>query len=100
MILKVLTNRRAKFEYVLEYMLGDKDRLYRAGNKPFVLTHNLKGNDIASWARQLRENEKRRTRKRRKDGIVLYHEVLAFSPADTRHITPEKIGRASCRERV
>ena len=91
MILKVLTNRREKFEYVLRYMLENKDRLYDAGGDPFVLTHNLKGNDVVSWTTQFKDNEKKRTRKRRKDGIVLYHEVIAFSPADTRHITTEKL---------
>lgn len=93
MILKIRTNKRDKFAYVLEYMLGDKNRLYDNGGKPFVITHNMKGKgiDISSWTKQFRENEKLRIRKRRKDGIVLYHEIISFNSLDSKNLTPEKI---------
>lgn len=93
MILKVLTNKRDKFDYILRYMIEDKSRLYDNGGKPFVITHNMKGKgiDIASWTKQFKENEKLRTRKRRKDGIILYHEILSFNSLDSKNLTPEKI---------
>lgn len=93
MILKIRTNKRDKFGYVLRYMLEDKNRLYDNGGKPFVITHNMKGRgiDIASWTNQFKENENLRTRKRRKDGIILYHEILSFNSLDSKNLSSEKI---------
>lgn len=91
MIVKIKTHKRPKFDYLLRYMLEGKDRLLDAGGKPFVITHNMKGKSIDGWVKQFKKNEQCRTRKRRKDGIVLYHEILSWAPADSKSLTPAKI---------
>lgn len=89
MIVKIKTHKRPKFDYVLRYMLEDKSRLLDNG-KPFIITHNMKGKTIDGWVKQFRELEKGRTRKRRKDGIVLYHEILSWGRGE-KNLTPEKL---------
>lgn len=89
MIVKIKTHKRPKFDYVLRYMVEDKSRLLDNG-KPFIITHNMKGKTIDGWVKQFRELEKGRTRKRRKDGIVLYHEILSWGRGE-KNLTPEKL---------
>lgn len=89
MIVKIKTHKRPKFDYVLRYMLEDKSRLLDNG-KPFIITHNMKGKTIDGWVKQFRELEKGRTRKRRKDGIMLYHEILSWGRGE-KNLTPEKL---------
>lgn len=91
MIVKIRTHKRDKFDYLLRYMLADKDRLLDTGGKSFVITHNMKGKRIEGWVQQFKENERRRTRKRRRDGIVLYHEILSWNALDSKNLSPEKL---------
>lgn len=65
MIVKVKSFKRPSFKKLLEYMLHDNARLFDEKDKSFVLTHNLKGDDIEKWVNQFKENETHRLRKER-----------------------------------
>jgi hypothetical protein len=71
-------------------MMHDKDRLFDKGGKSFVIIHNLKGNRIDGWVKQLKENEEFRKRKR-SDSIKLTHEILSWHQEDTKDISLEKM---------
>lgn len=70
-------------------MLHDKHRLSGQG-RGFVVAHNLKGNRIDDWVRQLKENETHRKR-RRKDSVIITHEMLSWHKDDVRNMTPQKM---------
>ncbi|TND10172.1 MAG: hypothetical protein FD123_420 [Bacteroidetes bacterium] len=89
MIVKVKSHKNKSYRKLLEYMLHDKDRLSGKG-RGFLVTHNLKGNKIDEWVAQLAENETRRLRKR-KDSVILTHEILSWHRDDARQITSEKM---------
>ena len=91
MIVKIKTHKRATFKYMLSYMMNDKDRLLDSNGKNFVITHNMRGKSIDGWAQQFKENEKNRTRKRRKDGVYFNHEILSWHKDDTKHLSNEKL---------
>jgi len=71
-------------------MLNDKDRLFDASGKSFVITHNLKGNSIAEWEKQFKFNETYRQRKR-SDSVYFTHEILSWHRDDAKNITLEKM---------
>jgi hypothetical protein len=79
-------------------MMHDKDRLFDKGGKSFVITHNLKGNRIDGWVKQLKENEIFRKRKR-SDSVLLNHEILSWHKEDTKNISLEKM-EAMAREYI
>lgn len=70
-------------------MLHDKDRL-SGKDRGFLVSHNLKGNRIDGWVAQLAENETYRKRKR-KDSVILTHEILSWHRDDASKITAEKM---------
>lgn len=72
-------------------MLHDTDRL-SPKERGFVVAHGLRGNTVASWVKQLKAHEATRVHKR-KNSVVLTHELLSFHAADTNSITPEKLER-------
>ncbi len=72
-------------------MLNDENRLYDKGNRSFLITHNLRGKNIEKWVSQFKENEKFRKRKR-KDSVILTHEIISFHKGDSENITIEKLG--------
>jgi hypothetical protein len=55
-----------------------------------VITHHLKGNKIKDWVKQYQENETFRKNKR-KDSILLSHEIISFNKSDTRNLSLEKM---------
>lgn len=71
-------------------MLSDENRLYDKENRSFIVTHNLKGKKIEKWVTQFKENEKFRKRKR-KDSVILTHEIISFHKDDSENITVEKL---------
>ena len=82
-------------------MLNDKDRLFDEKGYSFVVSHNLKGNDINEWVRQYQENEKYRKLKR-VNSVLATHEIISFHKDDATNITLEKledIARQYVRER-
>ena len=79
-------------------MLHDKDRLFDKDGKSFAITHNLKGNSIAEWEKQFKENETYRQRKR-SDSVYLTHEILSWHRDDAKNITLAKM-EAMAREYI
>jgi Relaxase/Mobilisation nuclease domain len=82
MIIKILTRKTPSYNQLLEYITKD--------NKGFVITHNLKGNKIKDWVKQYQENETFRKNKR-KDSILLTHEIVSFGKKDTKNLSIEKM---------
>ncbi len=89
MILKIKSHKKS-FHDLLEYMLHDKDRLFDREGKSFIVTYNLKGNNINEWEMQFKENETYRTQ-RRKDNVLLTHEILSWHRDDAKDITLKKL---------
>ena len=71
-------------------MMNDENRLYDKGNRSFIITHNLKGKKIEKWIEQYNKNETFRKRKR-KDSVILTHEIISFHKEDSENITIEKL---------
>lgn len=81
MILKVKPYKRPHFERLIKYMLDKKEKLFSKEGKPFLITHNLKGQGIAQWVQEFKKNEGFRLRKR-KNQNYLTHEILSFHQHD------------------
>lgn len=90
MIIKVKTRKTPSYRKLLEYLLNDRERLFYADNKSFVIRHNIKGNSIEKWVEQFKENETHR-KYRRKDSVLLTHEILSWHKEDAKNITLEKM---------
>jgi hypothetical protein len=90
MIIKIKSHKRQVFEQILQYMINSKDRLFDKDQKSFCLSHNVKGNSISEWTKQYKVNEEHRQR-RRKDSVMLTHEILSWHKDDTKHLTVEKM---------
>lgn len=71
-------------------MLDEKERLFDAEGKSFVITQNLHGKSLDGWVKQFKENEKFRLRKR-KNSIYLNHEIISFHRDDTRYLSMKKL---------
>src|ERR1039457_949532 len=90
MIVKIKSFKKPDFKRLLEYMLNDENRLFNSKDKSFFITHNLKGRKIDRLAQQFLENEKFRKR-RRKDSVILTHEIISFHKEDSENINVEKL---------
>jgi hypothetical protein len=90
MIIKIKSHKRGVFKHILEYMLNDKDRLFDKDKKSFAITHNLKGTTISQWEKQYKANELFRQIKR-KDSVLLTHEILSWHRDDAKNITLAKL---------
>lgn len=91
MIIKIKSHKNNNsFEKLLNYMLNDKDRLFDDTGYSFVVTHNLKGNDINEWVKQFKENENYRKLKRQ-NSVLATHEIISFHKDDASNITLEKL---------
>lgn len=89
MILRTLRWKRPHFRQLIEYILDDKGRA--ENDDSFALTHNLysETNDIAGLVAEYKQQDTFRIR--RKNGVILYHEILSFSPDDSPFITLAKL---------
>lgn len=85
MIVKSKSRKTNTFHQLLEYMMDDKGRMN--GAPAFVLTQNVKGTTIDSWAAQLESNEQYRLRTA-KNSTKVIHEILSFHRDDVPHLTP------------
>lgn len=90
MIVKIKSFKKPDFKRLLEYMLNDENRLFDNKDKSFLITHNLKGKKIDRLVPQFLENEKFRKR-RRKDSVILTHEIISFHKEDSENIDIEKL---------
>lgn len=79
-------------------MVHNKDRLVDQNKRSFAVTHNLKGNTIAQWVKQYKENETHRLRNRI-DSVKLTHEILSWHKDDAKNISLEKM-EAMAREYI
>ncbi len=89
-LVKILTHKRPKFEYLLRYMIDNDERLFDSHGKSFVIKHNVRGTAIEDWVKSFKENEKHRLRKR-SNSVYLNHEIISFHRDDTKHLTQEKL---------
>ncbi len=90
MIIKIKSFKKPDFKRLLEYMLNDENRLFNSKDKSFFISHNLKGRKIDGLVKQYLENEKFRKRKR-KDSVILTHEIISFHKDDSDNINIEKL---------
>ena len=91
MIIKIKSHKNNNsFEKLLNYMLYDKDRLFDEKGYSFIVSHNLKGNDINEWVKQFKENENYRKLKRQ-NSVLATHEIISFHKDDASNITLEKL---------
>ena len=74
MIIKCLTRKSTNFSQIIKYLVGKED----LGNLPFILGQNLNcmPHDIEGVIQSFKENDK--FRKKRKGGVVLYHDILSL----------------------
>ncbi len=89
MLVKIKTRKKPSYRQLLEYILNDKERLYDPSGKSFLIVHNLKGDSVDLWEKQFLQNMKYRAVKR-KDSILLYHEILSWHPEE-KNISLEKM---------
>lgn len=91
MIIKIKSRNKPSFKQLLEYISDEeKTRFPDKEQQSFIITHNLKGNNIQQWTEQFKTNESYRKNKR-KDSVYLTHEILSWHGEDTQNITPDKI---------
>lgn len=89
MILKTLRLKHQNcFGRLVRYVLTDNRNQLR--EQGFVLTHNILGQDEQGITQDFVYNDHLRTNKR-KNSVLLYHEILSFSSDDYEHITDEKL---------
>lgn len=90
MIIKIKSNKKPTFQSLLKYMFNNKDRLKDSTNKSFTLAHNLKGNGIENWHKQLIQNEHFRKVKR-SNSVYFTHEILSWHKDDRKHLSLDKM---------
>lgn len=82
MIIKSKTRKQGSFKQLLNYMIKGEERVPESR----IILHNLMGDSIDDWVKEFQANEKHRRRKR-KNSVKLYHEILAWHPDDTDYLT-------------
>lgn len=82
MIIKSKTRKQGSFRQLLNYMIKGEERVPDSQ----IILHNLMGDSIDDWVKEFQANEKHRRRKR-KNNVKLYHEILAWHPDDTDYLT-------------
>jgi hypothetical protein len=90
MIIKIKTHKKPAFLKLINYMVHNQDRLFDAKGNSFVITKNLRGDQIDEWVRQYKNNERYRKLKR-VNSVYLTHEILSWHRADAKDITIEKL---------
>ena len=87
MIVKTIRIKTKDFARLANYIEDDKGRSQDNSpfDKNFRVFHNVQTPSVEGAIAALKANDK--YRKVRKGGVVLYHEVLSFSPKSKAHIT-------------
>lgn len=78
MIIKSHSHRRKRFRDLISYIMSDNGRYEM--DKTFQILHNLRSTDKESIIKEFTENFQ--FKNKRKNSVVLYHEILSFSPND------------------
>ncbi|MDW3651016.1 MAG: relaxase/mobilization nuclease domain-containing protein [Bacteroidia bacterium] len=86
MIIKVKSRKNKAFRQLLNYMIHSEERVPDSR----IMLHNLSGNDIQTWVHEFEVNESYRQH-RRKNSVILTHEILSWHPEDTPYLTLEGI---------
>ncbi len=87
MIIKIKSLRGKKaFRNLLTYILLSEEKLPES----HVIRHNLNGSTIDELVQEFEENEAGRLH-RRKNNILLTHEIISFHPEDTPHLSIPKL---------
>lgn len=80
MLIKTLRCHEVKgINRLVDYIISDKDRIQNMKDT-FFIAHNMYGDEAKHFKEAFNANDQ--YRKKRKRGVVAYHEVLAFSPSD------------------
>ncbi len=85
MIIKTSRYRTRKFRHLVTYIMSDRERIRE--DETFTIRHNLRSADTDGIIREFIENDTHR--RKRKNGVVLYHEILSYSPKDTKNLNLE-----------
>jgi len=83
MYIKTATYRAKRFREVIEYINHDKGRIDEQNT--FTIKHNLRSDTLEGIIKEFQDNDL--YRKKRKRGIVLYHEMLSYHPEDKHKIS-------------
>lgn len=86
MIIKVKSRKSKAFRQLLTYMIQGEERVPDSR----IILHNLSGTDIDTWVHEFEDNEGYRQH-RRKNSVILTHEILSWHPEDTPYLTLEGI---------
>ncbi|MEM6342694.1 MAG: relaxase/mobilization nuclease domain-containing protein [Bacteroidota bacterium] len=86
MIIKVKSRKNKAFRQLLTYMIHGEERVPESR----IMLHNLSGYDIQTWVHEFEVNEGYRQH-RRKNSVILTHEILSWHPDDTPYLTLEGI---------
>lgn len=88
MILKTLrVKKQERFGQLVKYVLTHENELREDG---FLLTHNIMSDDIKGITQAFEANDAYRTNKR-KNSVLMYHEIMSFAPEDSENLTAEKL---------
>lgn len=80
MIIKMLRcKQRSDIGRLVDYVLSDKERIANI-NDTFFIAHNMYARDRSEFKKAFYDNDA--FRKKRKNSVVIYHEVLSFSSKD------------------
>ena len=86
MIIKIKTRKRSSFRQLINYIIHDTERVPDSR----IILHNLTDGSVDDWVGWFKYNETFREKKR-KNSVILTHEILSFHPKDTPHLSVEKL---------
>ncbi len=75
-------NIKQAFDYVFSKVRGLNDN-----DAPIIVKKNLKGMDVERWIDQVHANEQKSTYSYGNKKLVLRHELISFSPKDSKFLT-------------
>ncbi|PCH91046.1 MAG: hypothetical protein COB85_09670 [Bacteroidetes bacterium] len=83
MIVKTSRYKTKRFSELIDYIMSDQGRIRE--DQTFTIYHNLRSTEKEAIVREFGVNDQ--FRKKRKRGVILYHEILSFSPKDKGRIS-------------
>ena len=84
MILKSKSRKTKSFKQLLNYLMDDKGR--GLSDDAFIITHNVKGEEVKDWVQSLEKNEQMKG-KIRKNAVRVIHDIMAFHEHDSLKIS-------------
>lgn len=76
---------KLRFKQLVNYIMSDKGKVDNTNT--FTIHHNLQSTNTEKVIQEFVENDQ--YRKRRKNGVVLYHEILSFHPDEKSDLSLE-----------